>query len=149
MTGAQSSSSIAAFWDHCMKLDEWRDHPCLHRPSIPKERFMWRNQFFFAFPPSTNLYRMVFWQLQVCYQLHCMLMELSSMPIVNIWFGQWRPFSVRDMFGMRSSLVCAYHISCYKTSKMMFTRKWLTFWPGRSAAPPKASGHRMGLSERL
>ena len=33
MTGFKTSSSIAAFWDHCKSLDEWRNHPALTDPA--------------------------------------------------------------------------------------------------------------------
>ena len=29
MTGFRSTSSIAAFWEHCKSLDEWKNHPAL------------------------------------------------------------------------------------------------------------------------
>ena len=107
MTGAQSSSSIAAFWDHCMKLDEWRDHPCLHRPSIPKERFMWRNQFFFAFPPSTNLYRMVFWQLQV--SLHVDGAEFYANSEYLVW-SMASIFGEGHVWDVKFPCVCIPHL---------------------------------------
>ena len=38
MTGHRTGETIADFWDHCQQFEEWRDHPCLNDPSIPKSR---------------------------------------------------------------------------------------------------------------
>ncbi|CAK9059150.1 Uncharacterized protein SCF082_LOCUS31390 [Durusdinium trenchii] len=40
MTGAKDHKSIEAFWEHCATLEEWRDHPCLKRPSITRSRLL-------------------------------------------------------------------------------------------------------------
>ena len=39
MTGHRTGESIAEFWDHCKKFEEWKDHPCLNDPAIPKSRY--------------------------------------------------------------------------------------------------------------
>lgn len=33
MTGHRSNKSIAEFWEHCLTLDEWKNHPRLTDPS--------------------------------------------------------------------------------------------------------------------
>ena len=54
MTGHRSSASIAAFWNHCKSLDEWKDHPALRDVtslgrSMAKLREFWA---FFVFHPT-------------------------------------------------------------------------------------------------
>lgn len=38
MTGGRAGEAIGAFWEHCRRLDEWRDHPVLNDPSTQTSR---------------------------------------------------------------------------------------------------------------
>lgn len=54
MTGHRSSASIAAFWNHCKSLDEWKDHPAL-RDVTSLGRSMAKLREFWAFLFSIQL----------------------------------------------------------------------------------------------
>lgn len=36
MLGKYTEQAVGEFWDHCLKMPEWKDRPVLSDPSVPK-----------------------------------------------------------------------------------------------------------------